>query len=371
MKISLTILYCLLLVVFIASCNDKQPINPNPDPVEEEIRIEDYLYDYNYEKEQCISKLVYYSESSDLSKWGITISSSNKNRTIFFCGKYSFLHNLLILDNGKSKLENFDFATIQRQDTVPQIVLETHFCPYDNNLALVLVRFRIGFGFGGVFFDDWYYYRFSTKTFERLNLDDPKFESIKGKNVVLRWLDNSSQGKDNFFLQNNTIITYPSGNVQPNPSGFALRPDEKVHSISPDMKKIFTNLNGELYLNGNKVEKSQFQFWDFLPINWSDDSQYFLGVGLEANPGAQLNIVYKMENGSINKFKIYRIADMMRKYCTNQHPSRKRFDELSNSYFLSDTSFAMTLFLDLRDVGNLYEVNFKGDTLRNLSNWYQ
>jgi hypothetical protein len=203
-----------------------------------------------------------------------------------------------------------------------------------------------------------------------LNLQDSKFESLR-KNKLIRWVNTSTQNSDNFFLENNTIISYPSGTILPNPSGFTLRPNEKVHSISPDTKKVFTNMNGELYLNGNKVEKSQYQFWDFLPINWSDDSQYFLGVGLEANQGAQLNVVYKMVNGSNNQFKIYRIADMMRKYCTKQHPTGFWFDSYSNSFFLNDSTFVMTLFPNLSDKGDLYEVNFKGDTLRNLSKYFQ
>jgi len=357
----------LLLVVFIVSCNDKQPINPNPDPVEDEIRIEDYLYDYNYERQQCSQKLGY---PFDIQPYGYRIDAVNNNKTIAFIS-FSSINHFLFLENGTTRLENILLTGLKGQDTSATIIRDAHFAPYDNNLALMLIGFRVKIGSTFQYFNEWYYYHFANKTFTRMNMDNPKFEAFNGKNVVLRWVSSSTPGNDQFFLQNNTIISYPSGNILPNPSGITLRSNEVVHSISPDMKKVFTKLNGELYLNGNKVEKSQFQFWDFLPINWSDDSQYFLGVGLEANPGAQLNIVYKMVNGSNNEFKIYRIADMMRKYCTKQQPTGFGFAYYSNTLFMSDTTFAMTLFPDLLDKGDLYEVNFKGDTLRNLTKHFR
>jgi hypothetical protein len=361
-----TIILGWIFLTLTISCKETQLTNPNPNP-KEEINIEDYLYDYNFERQQCSQRLGY---PFDIQPFGLSIESISKNKTFAFVRLHRNNVYLLRMSNSETNLEPLNFTSLTRQDTTVESVKYVHFSPYDNNKAIILLTSKIRSGSVWVYIDEWCYYNIESNKFELLNLQDSKFENFRN-NKLIRWVNTSTQGADNFFLQNNTIISYPSGNILPNPTNFVLRSEEKVHSISPDMKKIFTNLNGDLYLNGTKVEKSQYQFWDFLPINWSDDSQYFLGVGLEANPGAQLNIVYKMENGANNKFKIYRIADMMRKYCTKQHPTGFWFDSYSNSIFLNDSTFAMTLFPNLSDNGDIFEVNFKGDTLRNITKKYQ
>lgn len=358
-------IFGLTIVVLIFSCKESIPINPNQDRVEEEIRIEDYIYDYNNEWSLCSQKL---GNPANFQPFGLNVGGISKDKNIIYEGSRS---SLLVIENGIAKPDNFSLGSVNKQDTTALVVSEVLFCPYDNNLALTLVILRIKEGTSTRNIREWWYYNFSKKTFTRLNLDEPIYDFLKSENAILRWINTSVAGNDQFYLKNNNILSYPSGTIQPNQNGITLRPEEVVHSISPDLKKVFTRYNDELYLNGTKVEKSQFLFWDLLPINWSDDSKYFLGVGLEANFGAQLNIVYKMVDGSNNEFKIYRIADMMRKYCTQQYPPVFGYMGFSNTVFLSDTTFAMTLFPNMTHYGDIFEVTFKGDTLRKLSKYFQ
>jgi hypothetical protein len=347
----------MLITSMFFGCNETNTNDPDT-----EVNIEDYLYDAQAVKNQCASGKILREPSCT------PIRTVSMDRTIFFYGSSSS-HPILYLWNGKLVNEVIDLSPINRADTIASSVTEVHFSPYDNNLGLILVNFAYKQGTNDKYFHEWYYHNFATKTFELLQLNEAKFEEYKNYNKFVRWLNASTPGNDKFFFNDNRILIYSQKEIIANPTGLVLRENEKVHSVSPDGKKIFTNLNDELYLNGTKIEKSIFKFWEFLPINWSDDSKYFMGVGLEANPGAHLNIVYRMEEGSNDKFKIHKIIDITRKYCSIQHPETFGYGWYSTTHFMSNSTFLISLFPQANYYGNVYEMNFQGDTLRKLTGY--
>ena len=89
-----------------------------------------------------------------------------------------------------------------------------------------------------------------------------------------------------------------------------------------------------------------------------------MGVGIEENKSAQLNIIYRLEPGTNSSFKIHRIIDITRNFCSRQSPSKFGFDQLSQVVFKSESSIAMTLFPNLREGGDLCEIGFNGKLIR-------
>lgn len=346
----------LFLAFLMSSCNDT-PIQ-NPQQIEEEVNIQDYIYDVTVERQLCLEKIGGFQHTQPSGQNAISIS---KDKNIVFGTNWTGY--LRYIGNGISIEENFSFSTFQ-QGNVSHKVVDFIFSPYDNHLGLALVNFEVVNGANITNTKQWFYYDLNTKVFTKLDLDKSKHSYYLENPKIIRWMKTSTKGNDKFFWDNNTILTYPSGNIIPNPTGFQIRENEKVYSISPDTKQIFTFLDSTLYFNGNKVEKSQYYHWLDLPINWSDDSKYFLGVGLQANFGAQLNIVYKITSEANPSFKIYKILDITRKYCSIQFPSGIGYKQYSHSSFLSDTSIIMTLFKNYQDVGHLHELNYKGDIIK-------
>ena len=351
-----SICYGAVLVGMLFSC--KESPTQNAQPIEEEVDIQDYIYDAIVERQLCLEKIGGFRHTQPSGQNAIAIS---KDKNIVFGTNWKVY--LRYIGNGINREESFDFSSIQ-QGQVTHQVLDFIFSPYDNNLGIALVNFQIANDVSVINTRRWFYYDLNTKVFTKLELDNVKHTYYLENNKIVRWLSSSTKGNDKFFWDNNTILTYPSGNILPNPTGFQIRDKEKVFSISPDGKQVFTFLDSVLYFNGNKVEKSQYYYWYDLPINWSEDSKYFLGVGLEANQNAQLNIIYKITNGSNPNFKIHRILDITRKYCSIQFPAFFGYKQNSHSSFLSDTSIIMTLFKDYQDVGYLHELNYNGDIIQ-------
>ena len=346
----------LFLVLTFLSC--KESSVEEPTTLEEDVNIKDYVYNVKIERQLCLEKIGGFMHTQPS---GQNVISISKDKNIVFGSNWKgYLRHI---GNGINREENFDFSSFQQGNFSHQ-VLDFIFSPYDNNLGIALVNFQVVNGAEIINTSRWFYYDLITREFTKFDLDNSKHSYYLENQKIVRWLNTSTQGNDKFFWDNNTILAYPSGNILPNPTGFQIRENERVYSISPDGKHVFTFLDSMLYFNGNKVEKSQYYYWYDLPINWSEDSKYFLGVGLEANIGAQLNVVYRITQGSSTTFKIHKILDITRKYCSIQFPTGFGYKQYSHSSFLSDTSIIMTLFRDYQDVGKLHELNYNADIVK-------
>jgi len=349
--VSLVILLC-----FVAC---KESTVTTPTEPEEEIRLEDYIYKVDSVQQICTE--LYGNPFHHPRGYNIISVSKNKDLAFIVDSDGQFM----TLDNGPTRFFGFDFTSLRSQDTFRYFnYRDAVFSPYDNDLILAYITTTSRIGNTSQTSSDWYYYKISTKQFTLLNLQTTNLEYYRNSPRLIRWLPTSSPGNDHFYWENNTILSYPSGLISSNPSGFTIKDQERVLSVSPDMKKIFTVFNQELYLNGTKVPNTVMLLWDYMPISWSDDSKYFFGLCLPENPLAHMNIIYKMQNGSNTNFSIHRIIDITRKHCSDQHPVGFGYNHYTNAMFLTDSTYAMCLFEQHKSSGELVELNFKGDIKR-------
>ena len=362
--VSLVILLC-----FVA-CKESTVITPT-EP-EEEIRIEDYVYNTDSVQTACqIQNKT--SLISCISLYIISISK-NKDRVLIFGGSPpgyktgSWGGNVIYILNIESnihKFEPFDLTVLQSSTSYQYFdVIKAHFCPYDNDLLLAYIATNTSEGTNRSVSYDWYYYNLSTKKYTRLELDSPNHSYYRNNSNLIRWSSNSTPGNDQFIWENNSILSYPSGSIQQNATGRTFQENEKIFSISPDMKKVFTVINNELFLNGSSVPNSKYLFRRGTPISWSDDSKRFLGVGIPQNPKAYLHVVYQMKEGSTTDFSINNIIDLTRKHCNIQNPTFLLFAEELNSIFISDSTIAVNLALPSEKIPEITNVNLNGDILQ-------
>lgn len=362
MKTMVIIGFSLFVLFSVIGCDDKSvnTIEENDPHKEIIINRQDFLYDVEDIFRECRKKV---GGSAHTQPNGPNAVSVSKDKNIFYSkGYYS---DLIIVNDNETNIESINVSSIQL-DLVVYSVLNVVFSPYDNNLVVVLLEERKYVPEAYVKYN-WYYYRIDTKRLELLNIDSVKHKDYLLKTNMLRWLNTSTPGNDKFFFDNNTILSYPSGVIEPNPAGLQMAENEIVVSVSPDMQKFFSVRENELYLNGRKVPSAEYVYWKNVPISWSDDSKYFLGVGIEENKKTHLNIVYRMEPGTNSSFKIHRIIDITRNFCSYQSPSGFGYDKFSQAVFKSESSIAMTLFPNLRDGGDLCEIGFNGKLIRKLT----
>lgn len=78
-----------------------------------------------------------------------------------------------------------------------------------------------------------------------------------------------------------------------------------------------------------------------------------------------------MNPGSNSTFTIHRVIDITRKFCSMQSPYSFGYDSYSQAVFKSDSSIAMTVFPDLGDKGDLFEIGFNGKLIRKLTNEFK
>jgi hypothetical protein len=359
-KLAFTFIIILLSVI---GCDDKSvnTIEENDPHKEIIINRQDFVYDYDDVYRKCLEKVGGYVSYEPN---GINAISISKDKNLVFT--YNYQGSIVRLENDTYNYENFDFSSIQRY-LVFHKVQNMVFSPYDNNLAVILVSEEEKINGEFTYTPKWYYYRIDSKTLKPLQLDTIKHKDFYRNPKLIRWLTTSTPDNDKFFFGNNLILNYPSGLIETNPTGLQITEDEEVVSVSPDMQKFFTVKENELYLNGRKVPSTEYVYWKNVPISWSDDSKYFLGVGIEENKSAQLNIIYRMEPGTNSSFKIHRIIDITRNFCSRQSPSKFGFDQLSQVVFKSESSLAMTLFPNLAEEGYLCEIGFNGKLIRKLT----
>lgn len=365
MKTKLVVVFSLLFVlIYFNGCGDNSVNIIEKDPNKEiTINRNDFVYDAMAVHRECLVKVggVIHTQP-----YGVNAVSISKDKNIIF--SFDITGYMIKITNDSNLFDFFDFKVLEKP-FVAHNVNNVVFSPYDNNLAIILIE-EEKFGPGSYRNYNWYYYTIDTKKMQKLDLDSIIHKEFVNNPNMLRWLNTSTPGNDKFFFDNNTILSYPSGSIEPNPSGLQISENEKVVSVSPDMQKFFTVKENELYLNGRKVPSSEFVYWENVPINWSDDSKYFLGVGIEENKYAQLNIIYRMEPGTHSSFKMHRIIDITRNFCSYQSPSGFGYHRYSQAVFKSESSIAMTLFPDLRDRGDLCEIGFNGELIRKLTNKY-
>ncbi len=355
-----------ILLCFVAC---KESTVTTPMEPEEEIRLEDYIYNADSVQYQCRQQ--HNSMLIGCAGMSILSVSKNKDRILVYGPLPSNPKNgLIILGQGillyniqsnHSQLEPFDFTSLESSVPFERFtVLQAHFSPYDNDVLLL----NIVTGKNQQYSYDWYYYKISTKTFTRLELDSPNHSYYRNNSNLVRWSSNSTHGNDQFIWENNSILSYPSGSIQQNAIGRTLQENEKIYSISPDMKKVFTVINNDLFLNGNSVPNSKYNFRRGTPISWSDDSKRFLGVGIPQNPKAYLHVVYQMNEGSTTDFSINNIIDLTRKHCNIQDPTFLLFAEELHSIFISDSTIAVNLALPSEKMPEITNVNLHGDILQ-------
>ena len=358
--VSLVILLC-----FVA-CKESTVTTPT-EPVEE-ITIEDYVYNADSVQYQCRQQ--HNSMLVGCAGTSIISVSKNKDRILAYGPLPSDPNGPMIIGQGiilfniqsnHSQLEPFDFTSLKSSVPFEHFtVLQAHFSPYDNDLLLM----NIASGKNQQYSYDWYYYKFSTKIFTRLALDSPNHSYYKNSNKLVRWLNTSTHGNDQFLWENNSILSHPSGNIQQNATGRTFQENEKIFSISPDLKKVFTVIDKDLYLNGNLVPNSKYIFRRNTPISWSEDSQKFLGIGLPQNPNAFLNIVYEMKKGSTTDFSILKVIDITRKHCSIQTPTSLVFPEELHTIFITDSTIAMNIAKQTESYTDISLINFNGDILQ-------
>lgn len=348
-----------MMMLYFNGCDDNSVKNPNNDIT---INLNDYEYNLEEEISKCREKV---GITPHFQPYGFNAISISKDKNQFFSFNYSGC--IVRIDNDSYKIEYFDLSSIQRP-LVRQNVYNLVFSPYDNNLAIILIYEEEKINGEFEYTPKWYYYRVDTKAIVQLKIDSVKQKDFYKNPKLISWLNTSSPGNDKFFFGNNQILNYPSGLIEANPTGLQIAENEEVISVSPDLQKYFTLKENELYLNGRKIPSSEYVYWRKVPISWSDDSKYFLGVGIEANKKAQLNIVYRMNTGSNSTFKIHSVIDITRKFCSMQSPYSFGYDSYCQAVFKSDSSIAMTLFPNLRDHGDLCEIEFNSKLIRKLTN---
>lgn len=365
MKNKLVVVFLLLFIlIYFNGCGDNSVNIVENDPNKEIIiNRQDFVYDYNEAYRKCLDKIGGYISYQPNGVKAIAIS---KDKNIIYSNGYYC--DLVIVENNNYRFEQISTKSIEVQWGIYS-VLNIVFSPYDNNLALVFMREEKFVSEPFLRFQ-WYYYKIDTKILEPLKLDTIKHKDFYNNPKLVSWLNTSTPGNDKFFFENNKILNYPNGLIEVNPTGLQIAENEEVISVSPDMQKYFTLKENELYLNGRKIPSSEYVYWKNVPISWSDDSKYFLGVGIQENLNAHLNVIYKMDEGSNSTFKIHRIIDVTRNFCSRQNPSRFGFDEFCQAVFKSESTIAMSIFQNLREEGDLFEIGFNGKFIRKLTNQF-
>jgi hypothetical protein len=171
---------------------------------------------------------------------------------------------------------------------------------------------------------------------------------------ILRWLPQSKPGDDYLFLSNNTIYHVQSGTFSPGVANVNLTSSNpSIFSVSPDGKILYYKQGGKSYINNEEFTYDEPMLGR---INWSNDSKYFVYQANGYNGHMFLEVCEVLSDGTIQKVNS---IDLTKRFCS--------FGPCAFACFMSDKTLGVYFYKNNAMQGNIYEVNFKGKILRQLS----
>lgn len=306
---------------------------------------------------------------------GISIYSSALDKTNFLCYINSLdIPLILSKESEQFNLKSLNFSSIDVKDST--IVGGFHnslFCPYDNN---IVIGFVVMSNISGQdkFGENIYHfsqvlckYNIKTQKFVivPLNLSNDEYEMIS-ENGLVHWVKQSTPNNDYILTKNHKRLHLQSGKLL---EGYSNKTNDifaMLVAVSPDESKYVSlnpnNKNGDFYVNdrkhSNKVLFNIFRNNSFQKVNWSDDAKSF-STKYDYLDDTNYNFYSVSDGNSINLTSTIDILSLHCSLYANGTP-----------FFYSDSSYIVTLYPNLSRRGELYEVNKKGEIIRQITKFF-
>ena len=339
------ILLCILIGILFISCKNSS-VNPIPDS----------------EPEQCEVPSGH-PNSHFTSLYGIENSFNNGDYIFFYSMNSSssgydiFLYNVLT-----KKLERLDIHSLFNGYITPPFC-SIHICPYDDNIALFEITY-IEYQDSMLSQTKVSYYRFNKKDKSFVEVTPSNKIDLKVNNLGMlrkQWLTTSSPNNDYFDIQDFGVYKFQDWTqIQP----AITTNDQYAVSNSGKYRLVKTKTDSVLYINSVKItnvskQKSRGSF--------SPDERYIVfkeyGYFDTLYPNQQFwkMYIYDVEQTlASGKAVLYKTIDFKNQLCALQVGNFTITPQ--NTILISMNRFAY------RDKSNLYEIDFNGKILRQLTN---
>jgi len=358
MKNILLKIFCVNIVfLFLFSCSDEIR-----DPEKE-------WKEQNPKKFKCGRK---FDQATFLDEVGINIMSSSKDKVNFIVYIDQPINPLILTINGNSIwVKNLKIGKLNSKDTtLLGAFANPLISPYDKNIAIGLVAFSTVIGkdnFGEnieKIFQQLCRYNLETDecSIIPLYVNKEEYEVITDNGLV-HWANQSTPNDDYILIKNHKRLHLQSGKLLEGFSNKTNNTNIKLVSVSPDESKYISldpnNTNGDFYVNDRKHTDKyihhSFKNNSINKINWSDDSKTFS--------------IHQLGN-DMNDFNFYTISDensIIKSHSIDLLTLHCSLYANGSPLFYSDSSYIVTLYPNLSRRGELYEVNKKGEIIRQLT----
>jgi hypothetical protein len=334
------LLVTLWIVIILSSCETKNPTNPNPIP--EDTMIVDCLDNEQYDTVNRVQGSYYIVDLHAISQDKNIMLTSRTYPGFIDIKKSEFSTNYQRFWDAKRN----DWCSFSNSARYSE-------CLYDNNQFVGLLHNILSDGTTNSFFSK---FNIQTNSIEEIeiNVNGESIRKLYQGIQILRWLPKSKPGDDYLFLSNNTIYHVQRRTFSPGVTSVNLTSSNpSIFSVSPDGKYIYHKQGGKPFINNEEFTYDEPALGR---INWSNDSKYFVYQANGYNGHMFLEVCEVLPNGTIQKVNS---IDLTKRFCS--------FGPCAFACFMSDNTLGVYFYKNNAMQGNIYEVNFKGKILRQLS----
>jgi len=334
----------LWIVIILSSCETKSPTNPNPIP--EDTVLVDCLDNEQYDTINRVQGSYYI----------VDLHAISQDKNIMLTSRT--YPGFIDIKKGEFSTNYQRFWDVKRNDWCSFSNSARYSeCPYDKNQFVGLLHTILSDGTTNSFFSK---FNIQTNSIEEIeiNVNGESIRNLHQGIQILRWLPQSKPGDDYLFLSNNSIYHVQSGTFSQGVQNVILNSaNTNAFSVSPNSKYIYH----KKYVQGNEkwyINNEEFTY--DVPmidrINWSNDSRHFVYQANGYNGHMFLEVCEVLPNGTIQKVNS---IDLTKRFCS--------FGPCAFACFLSDKTLGVYFYKNNAMQGNIYEVDFRGKILRQLS----